>query len=89
MNLSLGEFHRFRGGDENFLYMVGSGGIVALDQISEAALRKLENVSLHADALVTELVREGHAQDEARGTIRAVSTVAEDGTSEAAGRAGR
>jgi uncharacterized protein len=70
MNLSLGEFHRFQGGAESFLYMVGSGGIVALDEVSDSVLRKLESVSLSADDLVDQLVQEGHSKDDARGSVR-------------------
>jgi len=69
MNLSLGEFHRFRGGHESFLYMVGSGGIIALDDTSDAVLKKLESISFDADELVDELVSEGHSRQDVRESV--------------------
>ena len=39
---SLGEFHKFHGGGQDFLYLVPSGGIVALDGMTSEILEQLD-----------------------------------------------
>jgi hypothetical protein len=42
---SLGEFHKFQGAGQDFLYLVPSGGIVALEGITLEILQTLERAS--------------------------------------------
>jgi uncharacterized protein len=69
MNLQLSEVHTFRGSTMDFAYLVPSGGIVALDEISVAVLKRLEQSSLSREALIDELVASGHPALEAEETI--------------------
>ncbi|QEE28412.1 quinohemoprotein amine dehydrogenase maturation protein [Terriglobus albidus] len=70
MNLALGEFHRFRGNRETFLYMVNSGGIVALDEVSDVLVQKLEGRTLSGDDLIRETVADGYAAQEVVESLR-------------------
>jgi uncharacterized protein len=49
---SPGEFHRFEGGGQEFLYLVPSGGIVALDEMTSEILQQLESKPLSCEELV-------------------------------------
>jgi uncharacterized protein len=53
--LALREFHRFRGRDADFLYLVPSAGVFALDEPSKAVLDLLSTRPCDADAVVDEL----------------------------------
>src|SRR5580698_7838610 len=61
---SLGEFHKFQGAGQDFLYLVPSGGIVALEGITSEILQTLEQVPLSRDELVTRLCSDGHPSSE-------------------------
>ena len=61
---SLGEFHRFQGAGQDFLYLVPSGGIVALEGITSEILQTLEQVPLSREELVTRLCSDGHPSSE-------------------------
>ncbi len=55
---SRGEFHRFRGADSNFVYLVPSGGIFALDELSSTILDKLDQ-PMPRESLVADITRDG------------------------------
>ena len=55
-----GEFHRFIGGGSEFLYLVPSGGVFALDELSSKVLSKLNASPVDRNSLIAELSREGH-----------------------------
>lgn len=57
--VSLGEGHRFQGGDIDFLYLVPSGGIFALDPLSRQILTRLQTPAESPEALVRELTAQG------------------------------
>jgi uncharacterized protein len=61
---SLGEFHRFHGAGQEFLYLVGSGGIVALDGMTTEILQRLDQTPLTREDLVTSLCSDGYAASE-------------------------
>jgi uncharacterized protein len=63
---SRGEFHKFRGADSNFVYLVPSGGIFALDELSSKILDKLDQPTPR-DALVAEITREGYEATDVEG----------------------
>lgn len=58
---SLGEFHRFGGRTSEFLYLVPSGGIFVMDELSSAILDKLESSPLDRETLISILAGQGHA----------------------------
>jgi uncharacterized protein len=58
---SLGEFHRFQGAGQDFLYLVPSGGIVALDGMTTEILQRLDRMPLSREDLVSGLCRDGYA----------------------------
>lgn len=60
----LGEFHRFRGGGQDYLYLVPSGGIFALDELSAAIVDRLDGAEQEGGALVAELAGRGFAVPE-------------------------
>lgn len=55
----LGEFHAFRGGGRQYLYLVQSAGIFELDQISGKVIDQLSRGEAPADQLVAELRAQG------------------------------
>ena len=61
---SAGEFHRFQGGGQEFLYLVPSGGIVALEGITSEILQTLEQAPLSRENLVSRLCSDGHSSHE-------------------------
>ncbi|WP_263383077.1 quinohemoprotein amine dehydrogenase maturation protein [Granulicella arctica] len=75
MTLSLSEVHTFRGVDFDFAYLVPSGGIVALDEISMAVLKRLEQVSLTREELIEELVVGGYSGVQASECIEELQAV--------------
>lgn len=64
MILSRSEVHIFRGVDYNFAYLVPSGGIVALDNISTELLTLLEDSPQAHDALLGEMKEKGYLEHE-------------------------
>ncbi len=61
---SLGEFHRFEGAGQEFLYLVPSGGIVALDGMTSEILQQLEQTPLSGEDLVGRLSSDGYSSSE-------------------------
>ena len=61
---SLGEFHKFQGAGQDFLYLVPSGGIVALEGITSEILQTLEQVPLSREELVNRLCSDDHPSSE-------------------------
>jgi uncharacterized protein len=57
-----GEFHAFEGGGQNFLYLVPSAAIFALEDLSKAVLDLLENRELTREQIVAELIERGHSR---------------------------
>src|SRR5215468_6274548 len=55
----LGEFHPFRGGDQDYLYLVPSGAIFALDDLSSAVINRLTESECEKEELVTTLTAQG------------------------------
>jgi uncharacterized protein len=61
---SLGEFHKFEAAGHEFLYLVPSGGIVALEGITSEILQRLDKMPYSREELVSGLCGEGHALSE-------------------------
>ena len=61
---SLGEFHRFQGAGQEFLYLVPSGGIVALDGMTIEILQRLDRTPLSREDLVASLCSDGYISSE-------------------------
>jgi uncharacterized protein len=61
---SLGEFHRFEGAGQEFLYLVPSGGIVALDGMTSEILQHLEQAPLSSEDLIGRLSSDGYSSSE-------------------------
>jgi uncharacterized protein len=61
---SLGEFHRFEGAGQEFLYLVPSGGIVALDGMTSEILQQLEKTPLSVEDLIGRLSSDGYSSSE-------------------------
>jgi uncharacterized protein len=61
---SLGEFHKFEAAGQEFLYLVPSGGIVALEGITSEILQKLEKMPYSREDLISGLSGEGHDSGE-------------------------
>ena len=61
---SLGEFHRFEGAGQEFLYLVPSGGIVALDGMTSEILQQLEKTPLSGEDLIGRLSSDGYSSSE-------------------------
>ena len=57
---SLGEFHKFQGAGQDFLYLVPSGGIIALDGMTSEILQALDRAPLSREELVTRLSGDAH-----------------------------
>ena len=57
---SAGEFHRFNSGDAEFLYLVPSGGIFALDKLSSTTISRLNGSPVDRDSLIADIVSAGH-----------------------------
>jgi uncharacterized protein len=64
-----GEFHAFSGGGVNYLYLVPSAAIFALDDLSKAAVDLLEGRELSRDQIVGELRSRGHSTNDVEETI--------------------
>ncbi len=66
---SLGEFHKFQGAGQEFLYLVPSGGIVALDGMTTEILQRLDQMPLSREDLVAGLCSDGYASNEVEDCI--------------------
>jgi uncharacterized protein len=58
----LGEFHAFEGGGQQYLYLVPSGAIFALEDLSSAIINRLGDGERTEDELMGELSAQGFAQ---------------------------
>ena len=72
---SLGEFHRFEGAGQEFLYLVPSGGIVALDGMTSEILQQLEQTPLSGEDLIGRLSSGGYASSEVEECIHELREV--------------
>jgi uncharacterized protein len=72
---SLGEFHRFQGAGQDFLYLVPSGGIVALDGMTSEILEQLEETPLSREDLVGRLCHDGYPAQEVEECINELRDV--------------
>jgi uncharacterized protein len=61
---SLGEFHRFHGGGQDFLYLVPSGAIVALDGVTSEILEQLDQAPLSREDLIGRLCSDGRSSSD-------------------------
>lgn len=66
----LGEFHPFSGGGQDYLYLVPSGAIFALDPLSRSLLGQLKAGERSQDELITDTTAQGFAAPEVEETIR-------------------
>ncbi len=67
--LRLGEFHAFSGGGQDYLYLVPSGAIFALDELSSAVIQQLRTGERERLALVSDLTAQGFDQIEAEEAV--------------------
>ena len=72
---SLGEFHKFHGGGQDFLYLVPSGGIVALDGITSEILQQLDRAPLSGEDLIGRLCSDGYSSHEVEECINELREV--------------
>jgi uncharacterized protein len=72
---SLGEFHRFEGAGQEFLYLVPSGGIVALDGMTSEILQQLEQTPLSDEDLIGRLSSDGYSSSEVEECIHELREV--------------
>ena len=72
---SLGEFHRFEGAGQEFLYLVPSGGIVALDGMTSEILQQLEQAPLSGEDLIGRLSSDGYSSSEVEECIHELREV--------------
>jgi uncharacterized protein len=72
---SLGEFHRFEGAGQEFLYLVPSGGIVALDGMTSEILQQLEKTPLSGEDLIGRLSSDGYSSSEVEECIHELREV--------------
>jgi uncharacterized protein len=72
---SLGEFHRFEGAGQEFLYLVPSGGIVALDGMTSEILQQLEQTPLSGEDLIGRLSSDGYSSSEVEECIHELRDV--------------
>jgi uncharacterized protein len=72
---SLGEFHRFEGAGQEFLYLVPSGGIVALDGMTSEILQQLEQTPLSGEDLIGRLSNDGYSSSEVEECIHELREV--------------
>jgi uncharacterized protein len=72
---SLGEFHGFEGAGQEFLYLVPSGGIVALDGMTSEILQQLEQTPLSSEDLIGRLSSDGYSSSEVEECIHELREV--------------
>ena len=66
MTLARAEVHTFRGINQEFAYLVPSGGIIALNGISSELLARLEQSPQSREELIDELAAKGYAPEAIR-----------------------
>ncbi|MFY9557925.1 MAG: quinohemoprotein amine dehydrogenase maturation protein [Blastocatellia bacterium] len=64
-----GEFHAFEGGGQNYLYLVPSAAIFALEDLSSALLDLLDGRELSGDQIVGELLARGYPRSSIEETL--------------------
>ena len=64
-----GEFHSFEGGGQNYLYLVPSAAIFALEELSSAVLDLLKDRELTREQIAGELVARGYQRPNIEETI--------------------
>lgn len=69
MNLQLSEFHSFEAGGNPFLYLVPSGGIFAVDELSRKAIGMMGSGTRDARELLGLLVADGATVEDAKQCI--------------------
>ena len=72
---SFGEFHRFQGAGQEFLYLVPSGGIVALDGMTSEILQQLDQTPLSREDLIGRLCSDGYASNDVEECINELREV--------------
>jgi uncharacterized protein len=66
---SIGEFHEFAGIDSRFLYLVPSGGIFELDELSGAVLDRFRAGFESSEKVVSDLIGRGFPAADVAGTL--------------------
>ncbi len=66
---SIGEFREFRGVDSRFLYLVPSGGIFELDELSGAILDRFRSGAASSEQVISDLIPRGFAAPDIAGTV--------------------
>ena len=64
-----GEFHAFEGGGQNYLYLVPSAAIFALEDLSSAVLELLKGRELTREQIIGELLARGYASSSIEETL--------------------
>lgn len=67
---STGEFHEFAGVHSRFLYLVPSGGIFQLDDLSGAILDRFRSGAASSEQVVSDLLPRGFAADDIADTVQ-------------------
>ncbi len=67
---STGEYREFAGADSRFLYLVPSGGIFQLDELSGAVLDRFRTGAASAEQVVSDLLPRGFAPDDIAETVQ-------------------
>ncbi len=69
----LGEFHTFQGGGRQYLYLVPSGAIFALDNLSSAIINRLTEGECGKEELVSHLTGQGFTKSDSEEAIEELS----------------
>ncbi len=64
-----GEFHAFEGGGRNYLYLVPSAAIFALEDLSKEVLALLDGCELNKEQIVSDLAARGYARADIEETL--------------------
>src|SRR5262245_37122849 len=68
-NYRLGEFHPFQGGGQEYLYLVPSGAIFALDDLSSAIIDRLGEGECVKEVMVSNLTAQGFTRHDVEEAI--------------------
>ena len=66
---SIGECRECQGGDSRFLYLVPSGGIFQLDELSGAVLDRFQSGAAPSEQVVSDLMQRGFAPPDISDTV--------------------
>ncbi len=69
MQLQVSEFHSFSAGGQDFVYLVPSGGIFALDPLSKLAIEAVQSRPQGPEELLEGLLSQGASREDAKETI--------------------